>query len=292
MKKFVLMLNLAVFWPASSALAQLEPPNEMGVTMGEFGLNVKDVEANKKFFAILGGTPLKIDGIDVMKFPGIFIFLKQGNPPVLTHLPTAPMQMLCGCPGDEFEPSIVNHVGFVVRDYDDFSAKIKAANVKTAGIPGGGRRQVLIFSPDNLVFEIGEDKSISTPIARAHIHAFAPESFPKGHEHQVPAFDMFRWYSRTFGAKLGDGAGPAPELPGMRMRVSITPLPTVPTKGRALDHLGFEVKNLEAFSKKLEASGVKFTQPYSKTRHADYASAELVDPWGVSIELTEGLSKF
>jgi len=37
---------------------------------------------------------------------------------------------------------------------------------------------------------------------------------------------------------------------------------------------------------------VKFEQPFSEKRHKSFASAELVDPWGTSIELTEGLSKF
>jgi hypothetical protein len=31
---------------------------------------------------------------------------------------------------------------------------------------------------------------------------------------------------------------------------------------------------------KLQAVGVKFDQPYSKTRHASYGSAELTDPVG------------
>src|SRR5579872_5354751 len=292
MKTLISTLSLLVLSSAVPSWAQLDPPNQMGVTMGQFGLNVGDIEATKKFLALLGGTPIKIDGTEVMKFPGVFVFLAPAAPPILGHLPTVPMQMLCGCPADEIEPSIINHVGFVVRNYDDFFTKFKAAGVRMAGIPGGGRRQALVFSPDNLIFEIGEDKSITVPITRAHIHAFAPEAFPKGHEHNVPAFDMYRWYEKTLGAKLGDGAGPAPEVPGMRMRVSITPLPTVPTKGRALDHLGFEVTNLEAFCKRLEANGVKFDQPYSKSRHHDFASAELTDPYGVSIELTEGLNKF
>ena len=68
--------------------------------------------------------------------------------------------------------------------------------------------------------------------------------------------------------------------------------PLAGTKGRAFDHIGFEVKNLAAFCKKLEASGVKLDAPYSKTRHKSFASAKLTDPWGVSIELTEGLRKF
>ena len=43
---------------------------------------------------------------------------------------------------------------------------------------------------------------------------------------------------------------------------------------------------------KLEAKGVKFEEPYSKKRHKSFASASFTDPWGVSVELTEGLSRF
>ena len=66
----------------------------------------------------------------------------------------------------------------------------------------------------------------------------------------------------------------------------------VPTKGRAIDHVGFEVKNLEAFSKRLESVGVKFDKPYSRSRYPSYASAEFTDPWGVTVELTEGVNRF
>ena len=38
----------------------------------------------------------------------------------------------------------------------------------------------------------------------------------------------------------------------------------VPTAGRVVDHVGFEVKNLEAFSKTLEAKGIKLIRPYRK----------------------------
>jgi len=39
---------------------------------------------------------------------------------------------------------------------------------------------------------------------------------------------------------------------------------TAPTKGRVLDHIGFEVANLETFSKKLQADGLKFDREYRK----------------------------
>jgi len=63
------------------------------------------------------------------------------------------------------------------------------------------------------------------------------------------------------------------------------------TKGRALDHIGFEVTNLEAFTQKLEAAGVKFDVPYRKLPALGLGLAFLTDPWGTYIELTEGLDK-
>jgi hypothetical protein len=53
------------------------------------------------------------------------------------------------------------------------------------------------------------------------------------------------------------------------------------------------VKNLDAFCKELGAKGIKVVRPYRKRDPAmnNIATATIVDPWGVSIELTEGLDK-
>jgi len=53
------------------------------------------------------------------------------------------------------------------------------------------------------------------------------------------------------------------------------------------------VKNLDAFCKALEAKGIKFIRPYRKRDASmnNIATATIVDPWGVSIELTEGLDE-
>ena len=41
---------------------------------------------------------------------------------------------------------------------------------------------------------------------------------------------------------------------------SAAPDGVAPTKGRSLDHVGFEVQDLEAFCKKLEAAGVQVNE--------------------------------
>ena len=62
------------------------------------------------------------------------------------------------------------------------------------------------------------------------------------------------------------------------------------TQGRALDHIGFEIENLEAFTKKLEADGIPLTVSYRTVPALNIAIAFIKDPWGTNIELTEGLA--
>ncbi len=61
--------------------------------------------------------------------------------------------------------------------------------------------------------------------------------------------------------------------------------------GFVLDHIGFEVKNLEAFCKELEAAGTKLAVPYRQVPALGIAIAFFTDPWGTYVELTEGLNK-
>ena len=59
-----------------------------------------------------------------------------------------------------------------------------------------------------------------------------------------------------------------------------------------IDHIGFEVDNLEAFCKKLEEQGVEFDIPFRTIESIGLSVAYLTDPWGTYIELTEGLDDF
>jgi hypothetical protein len=55
-----------------------------------------------------------------------------------------------------------------------------------------------------------------------------------------------------------------------------------------LDCIGFDVENLEAFCKELEAKGTKFDRPYGALA-SGFGLAFLTKPCGTYIELTEGL---
>jgi len=102
-----------------------------------------------------------------------------------------------------------------------------------------------VTTPDGLRIEILEDKNQSVPIRHEHVHLFLPEA-------AIP--EAQAWYVKTFGAKAGERANnPVADIPGVQMRFAKTETPAVTTKGRILDHIGFDVKDHPAFVKKIEA---------------------------------------
>jgi hypothetical protein len=56
-----------------------------------------------------------------------------------------------------------------------------------------------------------------------------------------------------------------------------------------IDHIGFEVKDLDGFYKTLQAQGIEFEGPVRQSANASQLKvAFLTDLWGTRIELTEG----
>jgi catechol 2,3-dioxygenase-like lactoylglutathione lyase family enzyme len=266
MRRLIAILWMTLLLTKGTAGAQAFPPNEMGVTMGHWHLNTRDVEANKKIFVAMGGTALKAGNFDVVRFPGVVVYL---------HLNAGAAPPAGGTVG-----SVVNHVGFIVQNVQQSVMKWKAAGVNV--LPGNNNRtdQAFVVTPDELRIEILEDKNQKFPIQNHHVHFWVQEA-------QIP--EIQAWYSKTFGAKPGmRGQNKAADLPGVNLTFSKAETPsTVTTKGRVLDHIGFDVKNLEAFCKKLEAAGIKLDRPYTKNEQTGTALAFIYDPWGTYIELNE-----
>jgi catechol 2,3-dioxygenase-like lactoylglutathione lyase family enzyme len=267
MKILILVLTFAFLEPPAVSLAQVPAGNEVGVAMGHLHLNVRDVEANKKFFAALGGSPVKVPPFEVVKFPDVLVILNlaPGNPPASG-----------GMVG-----TVINHFGFRVSNLPQSVDKFRAAGLKVDVGPNPG--QAFTYTPDDIRFEIVEDKTLAVPIAFHHIHFWVTEA-------AVP--EIKAWYVKMFGAKPGMRlANQAADLPGVNLTFSKSSDPMVGTKGHLLDHIGFEIKNLEAFCRKLEANGVKLDRPYTKTA-TGLGLAFLTDPWGTTIELNEGLDRW
>jgi hypothetical protein len=76
--------------------AQLAAPGDAGVVRGHLHLAVKDLDAQRKFWAALGGTPVQNGALALIQLPGTFVMLRQAEP--------------VGGTVD----STVNHVGFLV----------------------------------------------------------------------------------------------------------------------------------------------------------------------------------
>jgi catechol 2,3-dioxygenase-like lactoylglutathione lyase family enzyme len=270
MIKLSVLLSLASHLPIGALCAQLAAANDAGVSMGHLHLAVSDLEASKMFWLDLGAAPVKSVSVEGVKFPGALILLSRNEPSG-------------GTAG-----SVVNHVGFIVPNVQTTMAKWKAAGVKTE--PGRNAQQGFVFTPDDLMkIEILEDPSLSVPIAFHHIHFFVSGPGSGGADSVA---EIKAWYAKMFGAKPGKrGPFEAGDLPGANLTFSRSDAPTVGTRGRVLDHIGFEVKHLEAFSKNAEAGGLKFDGPYTKLPEG-LSRAYLTDPWGTYIELTEGLDVF
>jgi catechol 2,3-dioxygenase-like lactoylglutathione lyase family enzyme len=147
-----------------------------------------------------------------------------------------------------------------------------------------GGAEIVRFIPDPGYGDAAahrHSRPMSGPIATHHIHLYLPEG----------ADDQARdWYVRVFGAVPGIRFRyKAADLPGMTMNFLGQSDAKAPTKGRTLDHIGFEIRGLEEFCRTLQKKGVRFDVPFMKLPNG-VSSAFLTDPWGTLIELTEGLS--
>jgi len=196
--------------------------------------------------------------------------------------------------------STVNHIGFSVPNLRQTVEKLKADGYKMVtaseapptvkvqddiGLTSGGDVSGIayVIGPDDIKVELVEIKKQTMPIVSHHVHFFS----------QKPE-EVQAWYVKIFGSKPRAAATNGiigSDLPGIGLSISPSQTPVVGTRGRVIDHIGFEVKGLEAFVKKLEAQGIKLDRPYTPVPALGISIAFITDPWGTYIELTEGLDK-
>jgi len=244
---------------------------------------VTSADEHKKFWvATLGGTAITIgtNKREIIKFPNALVFLNAMAPSGGTKGTT------------------MNHIGFSVPDLRAVIAKVKANGFRMVtteevppgikvendiGLATGGDVSGIAYAlgPDAVKVELVEIKKQTVPIMSHHIHFFGPQK------------EMHDWYMKIFGAKDRPGLTGSfigADLPGIGLNFTAA-TDVVGTRGRAIDHIGFEVKNLEEFTKKLTAQGIKLDRPYTKVEALGISIAFITDPWGTYIELTEGLDK-
>jgi catechol 2,3-dioxygenase-like lactoylglutathione lyase family enzyme len=266
MRRLLVAALFLAFAPA--AHAQLAAPNDAGVAMGHVHLNVKDAELHKKIWIDhFGAAPVQREGFVGVKIPGMVILFRQQ------------------APTGSSEGTVMDHFGLKVRSLQDVLQRWRAAGYQVQREFKGaeGFPNAYVIGPDDVKIELQEDTALPSKVMAYHLHYILAD--------HVKLRD---WYVETFSAVARKrGTHDSADVPGMNLtfQTSATP-PTLPTKGRTIDHVGFEVRNLEAFCKKLEARGIKLDVPYRKLPERGIAIAFLTDPNGVYIELTEGLDKF
>jgi catechol 2,3-dioxygenase-like lactoylglutathione lyase family enzyme len=244
--------------------AQLAAPNGSGVSIGHIHLMSADPEVQKKLWVgVLGAEVTHAGSLELLKLPGVFVIAGKSRGAV-----------------EGSDGSAVPHFGFLVKSYADMRAKLSAAGVQFSS-DNPNTKQIMAIFPDKVLVEFTEDASLKVPLTFHHIHIATPEG-ERGRA----------WYAKTFGAVPGvRGQFLADRLPGGEVDFRKSDTALAATKGRALDHIGFEVKGLEAFCKRLQAEGYTFEVSYREMPQFDGLKlAFLVDQDGVRIELTEGLA--
>jgi catechol 2,3-dioxygenase-like lactoylglutathione lyase family enzyme len=283
MKRTLVSLALFVFVlvVASTASAQLMAAKDGPIVYGHHHVAASNIAEHKRFWAdTLGGTAATFgaNNAQIVKFPNVLIFFRDQKPTGGTIGTTA------------------NHIGLSVPNLRAVVDKVKANGFKMITRSEVAATQQVVddiapvnaevsiafaLGPDDVKVELLQNKQQTMPVMLHHVHFFGQQNA-----------EMRAWYAKVFGAKPRDAANfLVADLPGVALNFTASPTPTIGTTGRAVDHIGFEVKNLEAFCKKLEEMGIKLNVPYRSVPALGLSIAFITDPWGTSIELTEGLDK-
>jgi len=257
-----LVISLGIF-TAAPASAQLAAPNASGAAIGHIHLNASDVDAQTRFWTAVGGTVVQREKITMVQFPGIYVVLRK-------------QEHSGGSVG-----STINHFGFYVRDFQAAVTRFKAAGLNWDPVTNPQIGQGFLMGPDSVRVEIYENQAIATPMQMHHIHLMVPDPL-----------QAQTWYMENFGATAGKRAQfETVNVPGTEITLSKAAEPQAPTKGRSVDHMGFEVKNIDAFVAKLQTAGIKTDGAVRPSANASgLRIVYITDPWGTEIELTEGLA--
>ena len=250
------------------AYAQLAVPNDAGLTYGHVHLNVTDMELHKQLWVDhFGGEVVQKGALTAVRLPNFLVALSEREP-------------TGGSQG-----SVMDHFGFKVRNMAKFLAKWRAAGheVDSEFTGAEGLPNAYVTMPDGVRVELQEDQGLNVEVAGYHIHFFTSE-----HE------SLLAWYIDVFGLEQRSRGRieTTTNVPGMNMSFGDARGEAAPTRGRAIDHIGFEFDDLEAFCEQLKAKGIEFGVEYRVIDSIALKIAFITDPAGTRIELTEGYDAY
>src|SRR5262245_28608062 len=280
------VLALLVAAPVGRLSAQLLK-DAAPIRVGHYHLNVTSIDEHKKFWVdALGGTATKVGSTEAVRFGDVFLLLHQQKP-------TGPTR------GSTFD-----HIGFAVPNVPEFAKQVVSkgygrtvgretaagANAGTPAAPSPiyGQFEYLV-GPDGAKIELVTNKEPNAPpIVHHHVHFI-----------NAQYVEMGRWFMKALNATERAGTTDyffGADLPGIGYMLNFFHWelkdPQVGTRGRVVDHVGFEVRYLKDFLGTLPAKGITLTTPLATDKAlGGVQTATMTDPWGTVVELTEGLEK-
>lgn len=243
-----LPILLAVAVPGFSQTAQPVERNAAGLAFLHIHLIVRNTDAQRSFWvALMGETPPA--GGRGLRVGGASVSIQQGES------------------NGGSDGTAIDHLGFRVKNLKETLARLGAAGGKVLSATPNA---TFVTAPEGVKVELIEDASLTSPVVQDHIHL----AFRSAAEAQP-------WYAKTLGA-VPNPAGQGWVIPGVVLRVAEGKT-AAPVKGRALDHIAFDVANLNDFCKRLAGLGIT-PEPITKVGNGARGYTYITDPWGVYIE--------
>lgn len=175
--------------------------------------------------------------------------------------------------------SIVDHIAFSIEDVD---AKATALAEDGANVPAVNRRKPgfrYAIDPWGTKIELFTDEDLL-----GFHHILIKSTRPR---------DTIEWYGATFGGTPGMYKDTisiyAIRYGDMYLFVQKSLRPVASTKGRSIDHLGWQFTDFDAIIKKLKEQGTKFL--VEPTKSGDHRLAFIESPGGAKIEIVETVTK-
>ena len=263
-----LACTLALLCLALPVSAQLAPPNEIGVSFSHVHLSVADLDQHRTLWSDLFDARLiEKAGYTAVSIPGALVFFTVREP-------SAPSVA-----------TAVDHFGFKVRDLGSILERWRdlgfTVDQEFSGPDGDAKAYVTI--PDGIRLELEEDAELGAAAEMHHVHYYAPE-------HR----ELMDWYRRLFAAtrRTRGTIETTADVPGANLSFSQVDSPRQPTSQTAIDHIGFEVEDMEAFAERLEANGVAFERAPFYVESLDIWVGFFIDPSGARVEVSQGLDRY
>ena len=265
-KPFVGLLALAL--TAIPTSAQLAAPNRVGVSFAHVHLSVADLDLHRSLWTELFEAELLEEaGFTAVGIRDALVFFTVREP-------SAPSI-----------DSSVDHFGFTVRDMGAVLTRWRSMGytVDREFTGPDGEAKAYITVPDGIRLELEEDPDLSAPAAMHHVHYYA-----------VDHRGLRDWYQDLFAAtpRARGAIETTADVPGTNLSFSHVDEPRLPTNGTSVDHVGFEVDDMEAFAGRLRSRGIEFEREPFLVESLGIWVAFFIDPSGTRVEVSEGLDEF